>query len=133
MRAAKINGLSQDDICLMYKMVIRYQQICDKNAFSTITAKGLNNILQIYQKRTKTINQFIQNPVEGTFYITNKACDANFVRHLRNSFAHGRVNKVKDTITITDTDFHNPQKITMFGQLPYKEFHTVINLIINSL
>lgn len=82
--------------------------------------------------QTKTIRSFMKQPVDCKFYMTNKACDASFVRHLRNSFAHGRIRKRNNTVVITDVNPDN-QQITMYGQLPYNKFQTLVTLIMKSI
>lgn len=132
MKTETLNGFCQRDIIKMYKLAMRYQELCDNNIHKAIAIPGLCNIVKMSKKLHKTISKLMQNPISGTFYMTNKACDSTFVGHLRNSFAHGRIKNEKGYVTIIDVSPDDHQ-ITMYGRLPYDDFKALITLILNSI
>ena len=111
-----MNGLSDEEIKYFAKLMLRYESKIKKDPkgynFRKLT-KFLrkNNITLDYKTKPTDYNGNEKNTI--IFSSKGSKC-VNFIRHIRNAFAHNNITKVKNTYQLYDEDKKIP---TMKGSI----------------
>lgn len=111
-----MNGLLDEEIMYFAKLMLRYESKIkkDPNGYNIRKlAKFLqrNNITLVHKTKPANFNGNEKNTV--VFSSHGSAC-VDFIRHIRNAFAHNNIQKVKNTYQLYDEYKKSP---TMKGSI----------------
>lgn len=142
-----INGFGDKEIFIFYSFLCRYEKKINAIETSNELISNFPNL----QKFDKLISDFTcklttreDMPIMGllalpnTVYMTNskRTKTLSFLKHLRNSIAHGQIMKEVNYIHITDyrEDKSTKEKVyTARGKVEVPKIEAILNLIIDSV
>lgn len=137
-----VNGLNKDDIVVLYDLLVRFE-----NDFQTLKSKEFNKIypyykgleeLLIFEKKTYAeLAQLVNSAQLNHVYMTGGKNPLEFIKHLRNAFAHSQLVKNKD-IEIKDYRNRKNQGKTIksfsaYGVITPEVFEKIIKFLSNQI
>lgn len=126
------NNLSDKEVLYFYNLLFRYEtQICKDPKGYRYHKKEVEKFLRKHaiQLEYKTKNIQMHNEKNTIYFTYNTSICVDFIRHVRNAFAHGLLSKEKNNYIIQDL---YKRKYTAYGRISQKLLPELISVLENT-